>query len=89
MYTQDEKDKMAMKNSTIDKFSKKCPEGYAPDANGVCQKTAALLKKEKELQLKTGMTPIPNSNLYQKPKSKEERKKNIEDAKKSIEDGKN
>jgi hypothetical protein len=83
MYSQEEKDKMAMKNSTIDKFAAKqgCPEGYAPDANGVCQKTAALLKKEKELQLKTGMTPIPGSNLYQKPKSKAERKKNMEDAK--------
>jgi len=30
MYTQDEKDKMAMKNSTIDKFSAKqdCDDGY-------------------------------------------------------------
>jgi hypothetical protein len=29
MYTQDEKDKMAMKNSTIDKFAKQeCDDGY-------------------------------------------------------------
>lgn len=30
MYTQEEKDKMAMKNSTIDKFAAKrdCPDGY-------------------------------------------------------------
>ena len=83
MYSQQEKDGMAMKNSTIDKFSKKgCPEGYAADANGVCQKSADLLKKEKELQAKTGATPIPNSNLYQNPKTKEERAKNIEAAKK-------
>jgi hypothetical protein len=84
MYTQEEKDKMAMRNSTIDKFAanKGCPDGWAPDANGDCQKTAALLKKEKDLQLKTGQTPIPNSNLYQKPKTKAERLKNMEDAKK-------
>ena len=82
MYTQEEKDKMAMKNSTIDKFSKKgCPEGYYADAKGDCQKGEALLKKEKALQLKTGQTPIPGSNLYQMPKNKEERLKNIEDAK--------
>lgn len=84
MYSQQEKDGMAMKNATIDKFSKGCPEGYAADANGDCQKTAALLKKEKELQAKTGATPIPNSNLYQNPKTKEERAKNIEAAKKKL-----
>lgn len=82
MYSQEEKDKMAMKNATIDKFSKGCPVGWAPDANGVCQKTPALLKKEKKVQLETGQTPIPNSNLYQMPKTKKERAKNIEDAKK-------
>ena len=34
MYTQEEKDKMAMKNATIDKFAAKrdCPDGY--DLNG-------------------------------------------------------
>jgi hypothetical protein len=38
MYTQEEKDKMAMKNATIDKFSKKdpCPEGMVPDGRGGC-----------------------------------------------------
>lgn len=83
MYSQEEKDKMAMKNSTIDKFSKKgCPEGYYADANGDCQKGQALLKKEKDLQSKTGQTPIPGSNLYQNPKTKEERARNIEAAKK-------
>ena len=83
MYSQQEKDGMAMKNSTIDKFSKKgCPEGYYADANGDCKKGEALLKKEKELQLKTGQTPIPGSNLYQMPKTKAERLKNIEAAKK-------
>lgn len=46
------------------------------------KKTAKLLKKEKDLQLKTGATPIANSNLYQMPKTKEERARNIEAAKK-------
>jgi len=84
MYSQEEKDKMAMRNSTIDKFAEKkgCPDGYAPDANGDCQKTADQKKKDKDLQLKTGQTPIPNSNLYQMPKTKAERLKNMEDAKK-------
>lgn len=38
MYSQDEKDKMAMKNATIDKFSSKqgCPEGQVPDGKGGC-----------------------------------------------------
>ena len=32
MYSQEEKDKMAMKNSTIDKFKKDdCPDGYTWD----------------------------------------------------------
>lgn len=38
MYTQDEKDGMAMKNATIDKFASKrgCPEGQVPDGKGGC-----------------------------------------------------
>ena len=41
MYTQNEKDKMAMKNSTIDKFEKQCPSGYEW-INGECVKKGAL-----------------------------------------------
>ncbi len=38
MYSQDEKDGMAMKNATIDKFASKkgCPEGQVPDGKGGC-----------------------------------------------------
>lgn len=38
MYSQEEKDKMAMKNSTIDKFAEKrgCPDGQVPDGKGGC-----------------------------------------------------
>jgi|LauGreDrversion4_1035100.scaffolds.fasta_scaffold05806_4 hypothetical protein len=41
MYSQDEKNKMAMKNSTIEKFEKKCPSGYEW-INGDCVKKGAL-----------------------------------------------
>jgi hypothetical protein len=39
MYSQDEKNKMAMKNATIDKFAAKkdpCPEGMVDDGRGGC-----------------------------------------------------
>jgi hypothetical protein len=38
MYSQDEKDGMAMKNATIDKFAAKrgCPEGMVDDGRGGC-----------------------------------------------------
>ena len=38
MYSQDEKDKMAMKNSTIDKFAatQGCPDGQVSDGKGGC-----------------------------------------------------
>jgi len=41
MYSQEEKGKMAMKNSTIEKFEKKCPSGYEW-INGECVKKGAL-----------------------------------------------
>ena len=39
MYSQDEKDKMAMKNSTIDKFAARqgCPPGQISDGKGGCK----------------------------------------------------
>jgi len=39
MYSQEEKDKMAMKNSTIDKFTAKqgCPDGQISDGKGGCK----------------------------------------------------
>ena len=39
MYTQEEKDKMAMKNSTIDKFAARqgCPPGQISDGKGGCK----------------------------------------------------
>lgn len=38
MYSQEEKDKMAMRNSTIDKFAARqgCPDGQVPDGKGGC-----------------------------------------------------
>ena len=44
MYSQEEKDKMAMKNSTIDKFSKGCPEGQVPDGKGGCMPKPKIVK---------------------------------------------
>tara|TARA_R110000868_G_scaffold396268_1_gene668404 strand:+ start:519 stop:797 length:279 start_codon:yes stop_codon:yes gene_type:complete len=41
MYSQDEKDNMAMKNSAIEKFEKKCPPGYEL-INNDCVKKGAL-----------------------------------------------
>jgi len=39
MYSQDEKDKMAMKNSTIEKFKKdECPDGYYWNGNDCVKK---------------------------------------------------
>ena len=39
MYTQQEKDKMAMKNSTIEKFKKdECPDGYYWNGNSCVEK---------------------------------------------------
>jgi len=39
MYSQEEKDKMAMKNSTIDKFAARqgCPDGQISDGKGGCK----------------------------------------------------
>jgi hypothetical protein len=82
MYSQEEKNNMAMKNSAIDKFAAKrgCPEGFSPDGKGNCVKSSL------QLQAKTGQTAITNSNLYQKPKTKEERSKNMSLAKQEIMD---
>ena len=46
MYTQQEKDGMAMKNATIDKFSKKdpCPKGMVDDGKGGCVSIINKLK---------------------------------------------
>lgn len=46
MYTQQEKDGMAMKNATIDKFSKKdpCPKGMVDDGKGGCVSISNKLK---------------------------------------------
>ena len=82
MYSQEEKDKMAMKNSAIDKFTANtgCPEGFYPDGKGNC------VKANLQHQARTGQTPIRNSNLYQSPKTKAERQKNISLAKQEIMD---
>lgn len=49
MYTQKEKDGMAMKNATIDKFASKkgCPEGQVPDGMGGCISTKIKSVDEK------------------------------------------
>ena len=65
MYSQDEKDKMAMKNSTIDKFAAKrgCPEGQVPDGKGGCRDVTMKEKMEKtnkrDKEFYDEMGPVP------------------------------
>ena len=52
MYSQQEKDGMAMKNATIDKFSKKdpCPKGMVDDGKGGCVSISNKLKSDWAIQ---------------------------------------
>ena len=54
MYSQEEKGKMAMKNSTIEKFEEKCPSGYEW-INGECVKKGALSSVGAKIGVGTGI----------------------------------
>lgn len=62
MYSQEEKDKMAMKNSTIDKFAAKqgCPPGKVPDGKGGCVYPIYGMQKGKSGLQRIGKTNDPN-----------------------------
>jgi len=81
MYTQEEKDKMAMNNDTIDKFEKKCPSGYEW-INGECVKKGALSSVGAKIGLGAGVAGaigVGVSMISDAIKNKKEKKKKLAD----------
>jgi len=83
MYTQDEKDKMAMKNSTIDKFTAKqnCDDGYYWNGTN-CVEKGPLHSLGAKLGLGAGVAGVIGvgaSMISDAIKNKKEKKKKLAD----------
>lgn len=83
MYSQDEKDKMAMKNATIDKFTAKkgCPDGYTWDGTN-CVEAGPLRSLGAKLGVGAGVAGVIGigaSMISDAIKNKKEKKKKLAD----------